>query len=89
MSIPLHKQIRVFESGEWKFKTPQELREERNNYELVGQYEGYPLKEPYYVRKEERKPLEERISDYLDRCGVLNENMRRDITAMIREEEKE
>lgn len=57
--------------------------------EYVGQYEGYPLKEPYYVDVPIKKPLEQRITEYLDKCGVLNEDMRRDIAAMIKEEEKQ
>lgn len=57
--------------------------------ESIGCYEGYPLKEPIKKLVPIKKPLDMRITEYLDKCGVLNENMRRDITAMIREEEKE
>lgn len=57
--------------------------------EYVGAYEGYPLKKPYYEYVPVKKPLDQRITEYLDKCGVLNENMRRDITAMIKEEEKQ
>ncbi len=88
MSIPTYQQIRVFEDGKWSLKTVEEFKQELNNYELVGQFDGYPLRDPYYVRRKKEKSLEQRITEYLDKAGVLNENMRRDLTAMIKEEEE-
>jgi hypothetical protein len=62
---------------------------DRYREELVDHFDGFRLLNPIVKMVKIRKTFEDRITEYLDKCGVLNENMRRDIIAMIKEEETE
>lgn len=89
MSInPDYRAVRVKVEDRWLYVKPEDIR---NNKVSITEYsfEGYPLRDPITREVEIRKPLDQRITEYLDRCGVLSEGMRRDITAMIKEEEEQ
>lgn len=54
----------------------------------TGVWENYESINLELVKKEPKKTLDEKITEYLDKCGVLTEQMRNDIRALIKEDEE-
>ena len=53
----------------------------------TGIWEDYPPVKLEVIKEELKKTLDEKIFEYLDKCGVLTDQMRIDITALIKEHE--